>query len=61
MEKEIKEILNDKFIEKYFDKNYIDKSNKKRYKKRKQQHEKIIMDAKIFEIDEKEIIKDGKS
>ena len=56
MEKEIKEILNDKFIEKYFDKNFIDKSNKKRYKKRRQQHEKIIMDAKIFEIDEKEII-----
>ena len=29
MEKEIKNILNDKFIEKYFDKNYIDKSNNK--------------------------------
>jgi hypothetical protein len=28
MEKEIKDILNDKFIEKYFDKNYQGKSNK---------------------------------
>jgi hypothetical protein len=37
------------------------RSNKKRYRKRMLQHEKIIMDAKIFEIDEKEIKKDGKS
>ena len=29
MEKEIKDILNDKFIENYFDKNNLDKSNKK--------------------------------
>ncbi len=58
MEKEIKDILNDQFILKYFDKNSVEKSNKKHYKKNKQLHEKILMDAKIFEIDEKEIKKD---
>ncbi len=36
----------------------MNKSNKKQFKERKQQHEKILMDAKIFEIDEKEIKKD---
>ena len=61
MEKEIKDILNDKFIEKYFDKNYKGKSNKNQFKKRKYQHEKILMDAKIFEIDEKEIKKNANS
>jgi len=61
LEKEIKDILNDKFIEKYFDKNYQGKSNKNQFKKRKYQHEKILMDAKIFEIDEKEIKKNANS
>jgi hypothetical protein len=35
MEKEIKDILNDQFILKYFDKNSVEKSNKKHYKKNK--------------------------
>lgn len=59
MEKEIKEILNDKFIEKYFDKNFTRKYDKKRYKNKKQQLEKILMEAKIFEIENKEIKKDA--
>ncbi len=35
LDKQIKDILNDKFIEKYFDKNYMNKSNKKQFKEKK--------------------------
>ena len=48
---EINEILNDKFIDKYLDKNNIGRNHKKKLKEIKKKHEKMLMEAKIFEMD----------